>query len=60
MQVDILGAVWSDNGPMLQIVKPIGAQRAACLAVLNAEQPYLDHHRPGGDPVCSGLRKLAG
>jgi hypothetical protein len=43
--------VWSYNGPVPRIVAGVGTEHISCMAVLDPQQPYLDHHRPGGDPL---------
>jgi hypothetical protein len=42
---------WSPNGPVPRIVAGVGTEHISCMAVLDPQQPYLDHHRPGGDPL---------
>jgi hypothetical protein len=51
MQKDIFPEAWSANGPVPIIVERTDAQHIGCLAVLDTGQTYLDHHRPGGDPL---------
>jgi hypothetical protein len=42
---------WSPNGPVPRIAERIGKDRIRCRVTLDPEQPCLDHHRPGGDPL---------
>jgi hypothetical protein len=42
---------WSANAPIPVIVERIGHERIVCRAVLDPNQPYLDHHRADGLPL---------
>lgn len=45
------GSTWSVNGPIPRVVGHAGIERLSCVAILDPRQPYLDHHRPGGEPL---------
>jgi hypothetical protein len=45
------GATWSANGPIPRVVEHAAIERLSCVAILDPRQPYLDHHRPGGEPL---------
>ncbi len=42
---------WSSNAPPPYVVETMGPEHLRCRAALDAKQPYLDHHRPGGRPL---------